>query len=336
MDRNGILCGGAWCVDRILMVDHWPAEETVSTVKAEKIFGGCPGHNMSTALKRLGAPFPVEGLGLLGDDAEGKYLLKVCAELGIDSSALEVRNGIATAMTLVMSSQTTGKRTFFYTPGAHALQTPDDFDFTRTRARIAHLGLPGMHEKLDAPWKKEVSGWVAVLKKVREAGLKANFEMASIPPERTRVAMNPMLPWLDTLIINDWEAGALASIETVRDGITDVAACRKAAEYLIAHTQLSFIAVHFPFGGIVLSRSGEVAEQSSVNVPQSAIVGSNGAGDAFAAGILFGHHEGWPMQKSLRLAHASAAASLRSETTTGSIMPWADCLAQADSWGWRS
>jgi sugar/nucleoside kinase (ribokinase family) len=318
-----------------MMVDHWPAEETVAVIKAEKISGGCPGHNMSTALKRLGAPFPVEGMGLLGDDPAGGYLLGICKEMGIDTKAFEVRKGVATPLTLVMNSLANRKRTFFTVPGAHALQTPDDFDFTATNVRIVHLGLPGFHEKLDTKWGEDANGWVAVLKKARREGIKSNLELASISPERTRAAMDPILPWLDTLIINDWEVGALAKMETVAGGVADVAACRKSAEKLMAMSSLEFIVVHFPLGAIALSRDGGVVEQPSVDVPQSAIIGNNGAGDCFAAGILFGHHEGWPMEKSLRLAHASAACSLRSETTTGAVLPWEQCLAQADSWGWR-
>lgn len=63
---------------------------------------------------------------------------------------LEVRPGITTALTLVMTAKPTGRRTFFYYPGAHALQTPDDFNFEGTRKRILHLGLPGLHAKVDA------------------------------------------------------------------------------------------------------------------------------------------------------------------------------------------
>lgn len=336
MERNGILCAGAWCVDRNMTIDHWPVEETVSTVLAEKLHGGCPGHNMSTALKRLGALFPIEGLGLLGDDEGGRLLLSKCDALGIERSMLEVRPGITTALTLVMTAKPTGRRTFFYYPGAHALQTPDDFNFEGTRKRILHLGLPGLHAKVDAPWNDDASGWVTILKKAKEAGLKANIELASISPERLQRAVDPILPLLDILVINDFEAGALARIETVKDGVADSTACRRAAERLMATTNLSLVAVHFPMGGVVMTRGGAVVEHPSVNVPPSAIVGSNGAGDCFAAGILFGHHDGWPLEQSLKVAHASAAASLRSETTTDAVLPWGDCLKLADKWGWRA
>ena len=290
---------------------------------------------MSTALKRLGAPFPVSAIGLIGDDIDGNKLIKICDDMGIDRLALELRKGISTSHTLAMTAKDSGKRTFFYSAGAHAVQTPDDFDFTKSTARIVHLGLPGLHEKLDGPWKNETSGWIAVLKKARAAGLKPNIELVSVVPEKIRAAALPMLPYLDTLIINDYEAGAITEIETIKNGVTDATACRNAAEKLMEQNNLSLAAIHFPFGGVVLSRRGEVAECASVNIPKSIVAGTNGAGDAFAAGILFGHHEGWPLMQSLKLAHASAATSLRHESTTGSIENWQECLRLAEAWGWR-
>ena len=145
-----------------------------------------------------------------------------------------------------------------------------------------------------------------------------------------------MLPWLDTLICNDHEAGVLASIETVKDGIADAGACRAAAEHLMQAANLSLLAVHFPKGAVAMTRDGTVIEHPSVNVPQAEVVGSNGAGDCFAAGMLFGHHVYWDLKQTVQLAHASSAASLRSASTTESVFPWKDCLALAGKWGWRT
>ena len=61
-------------------------------------------------------------------------------------------------------------------------------------------------------------------------------------------------------------------------------------------------------------------------MPQAAIKGSNGAGDAFAAGMLLGIHEAWPLDECLKLASATAAASLRSVTTNGAVESWRACL----------
>ena len=146
----------------------------------------------------------------------------------------------------------------------------------------------------------------------------------------------PLLPLLDTLICNDHEAGALASLETVKNGIADASACRTAAERLMETTKLSLVAVHFPKGAVAMTRDGTVIEHPSVNVPQTDVAGSNGAGDCFAAGMLFGHHEGWNLKQTVKLAHASSAASLRSASTTEAVLPWKDCLALAEKWGWRT
>jgi sugar/nucleoside kinase (ribokinase family) len=335
MERSGIICGGAWCIDRNYAIDEWPPEETVATVHSVADLGGCPGHNMSTALKRLGAPFPVEAIGLIGDDEEGRMLARICDGMGIGRQALEVRPGVATSLTLAMTARATGKRTFFHMPGAHAIQTPDDFDFSRTSARIAHLGLPGLHPKLDARWKDDVSGWVAVIKKAKALGIATNIELVSIAPERVRAVAEPLLGHLETLIVNDYEAGAITGIATVRGGSADPASCRAAAERLMEGTALSLAAVHYPMGAVVLARDGGRAEMPSVDVPRAEVVSSNGAGDCFAAGILLGHHEGWPLEQSLKLAHASAAASLRAAGTSTSVLPWSECLVLAGRWGFR-
>jgi len=319
-----------------MQVNHWPPEETVAPIIASEDFGGCPGHNMSSALKRLGAPFPVAAQGLVGDDEHGHLLFQICDELGIERSALEMRKGVATSLTYAVTARDTGKRTFFHQSGALALQSPDDFDFSNSNCKFVHLGLPGIHKILDGPWKGEASGWTAVLKKARSAGLKTNMELLTVEPEKIRSVATPFLPFLDMLVINDQEVGAIAEIETVKDGWADATACRAAASSLMQRYPLSLIVIHFPQGAVALSLSGEVAEHVSVNVPKSAIVGSNGAGDCFAAGVLLGQHEGWPLMRCLKLAHASAAMSLRSAATTASVVPWQECLTQADHWGWRN
>ena len=73
----------------------------------------------------------------------------------------------------------------------------------------------------------------------------------------------------------------------------------------------------------------------SLAVPPEAIDGANGAGDAFAAGVLYGIHEGWPIRDSLTLGLCASASALRSISTTSSVGTVAECLALAGQWGWR-
>ncbi len=70
-------------------------------------------------------------------------------------------------------------------------------------------------------------------------------------------------------------------------------------------------------------------------MPAQAVAGVNGAGDAFAAGMLYGVHEGYAVEASLRLGHACAAASMREVSTTQGVASVAECLALADRYGLR-
>ena len=94
--------------------------------------------------------------------------------------------------------------------------TPDSFDFSSTRARILHLGLPGAHKAMDGPWRGDANGWVAVLRKARASGLAANLELMTTRADRLAELGRPCLPHLDWLIVNDYEIGALAGRETRR------------------------------------------------------------------------------------------------------------------------
>ena len=142
----------------------------------------------------------------------------------------------------------------------------------------------------------DANGWVAVLRKAHAAGLGANLELMTTGAERLAELGRPCLPHLDWLIVNDYEIGALAGRETRRaDGSTDPAAVARAIEDVLALGSMRWAAAHFPQGAVVGGRDGSRLALGSVALPASAIVGANGAGDAFAAGMLYGLHEQWPI-----------------------------------------
>ena len=198
-----------------------------------------------------------------------------------------------------------------------------------------HLGLPGIHAIMDAPWEEYPNGWVPVLKRAQAAGMKTNLELVTVSVERLQALTQPCLPYLDTLVVNDFEVGAIAGMATVRDSVTDTAACREAAQQVLQRGSMEVVVVHYVLGAELIARDGTRLHKPSVCVPQEAIHGANGAGDAFAAGFLYARHENWSYEDSLALAHASAAACLRSVTTVEGVASVRDCLALADEWGWR-
>jgi sugar/nucleoside kinase (ribokinase family) len=96
------------------------------------------------------------------------------------------------------------------------------------------------------------------------------------------------------------------------------------------------VIIHFPEGGFARTRKGEDVWQSAVRLPDKAIIGTAGAGDAFAAGVLWGLHESWETPKALQSGVCLAAACLSDPTTTGGIKPLANCLAIGKKYGFRA
>jgi sugar/nucleoside kinase (ribokinase family) len=333
--RRGFITGGSWCVDRNKLIEFWPEEDSISEILSEERRNGGSGSNLAIDMKKLDPKMPVETIGVVGDDDDGRFLQAEADRYGIDRRQLAVSKAAPTHYTECFGSKRTGRRTHMTFNGVGAHLSPDHFDFSATRTRIAHLGLPGVHRTMDAPWQDEANGWVAVLKKARAAGLMTNIELVSIEPARLAALVRPCLPYLDLMVVNDHEIGALAGETTVTPQGTDVEACLRAMRAVLSESPLRMVAVHFPRGALALDREGCVIRQPSLRVPKEEIVGANGAGDAFAAGFLYGFHEGWKPGDCLALAHAAAGASLRGISTTGTVEGWQTCLALARQWGPR-
>jgi sugar/nucleoside kinase (ribokinase family) len=335
-ERRGVLSAGTWCVDFNKSIARWPDEDTSNEVLAIDRQNGGSGSNMAFDLKRLDRNFPVEAMGLVGDDDLGRFLFQECDALGVSRAALRARPEGATMSVDAFNVEANGRRTHFYYQGVAAEMTPDDFNFSSTRARILHLGLPGAHKAMDLPWRGEPNGWVAVLRKARAVGLSANLELMTTRAKRLAELGRPCLPHLDCLIVNDYEIGALAGRETRRsDGSTDTSAVTRAIDEVLALGPMRWAAAHFPGGAVVGGRDGSRLALGSVALPASAVVGVDGAGDAFAAGMLYGLHEQWPIVECLQLGHACAAASMRAVSTTAGVGTVSECLALAKQWGFR-
>jgi sugar/nucleoside kinase (ribokinase family) len=333
--RRGVLTAGTWCVDLNKSIPAWPAEDTMTTITLVDRQGGGSGCNMAIDLKRLDPALPVETMGLIGDDGEGHFLLAECDRYGIERSGLMMAPGGATPFSDCFNALASGRRTHFFAPGVAAEMSPEDFDFSRSQARLLHLGLPGAHATMDAPWREDSTGWATALRRARAAGLKTNLEMVSTGQGEVARFGRSCLPHLDLLIVNDYEIGCVADLETREGGRACGPLVARALKRALDMGPLEFAVAHFPEGAIAATRDGAIVAVGSVAMPASDIVGVNGAGDAFAAGVVYGWHEGWALEKALRLGHASAAASMRAVSTTLGVAKVAEALALAERYGFR-
>ncbi|MGH7120421.1 MAG: carbohydrate kinase family protein [Acetobacteraceae bacterium] len=332
----GFVTGGTWCVDRNKLVEFWPAEDGMAQILAFEQRGGGSGCNFAVDIRKLDPGIPVATIGLVGDDEDGRFLLAEADAYGIERRALAVTAAAPTQCTDAYGSLKTGRRTHLYFQGTAALLTPDHFvGLENFAGRFFHLGLPGVHPLMDSPCGEDSNGWVSVLRKARAAGFRTSLELASAGADRIAVLGRPCLPYLDYLIVNDLEIGALAGVITARAGRTDTDAVERAIRTVAALAPLELVAAHFPTGAVAATKEGTLIRLPSIAVPSEEIVAANGAGDAFAAGTLYGVHQGWDIAMALRLGHAAAAASLRGLSTTGTVGTWHECLAVTGRWGTR-
>jgi sugar/nucleoside kinase (ribokinase family) len=334
--RSGVLAGGNWIVDRVKIVERWPAQDGLSLILGETVGNGGAAYNVLIDLARLKAPFPLGGIGLIGDDGDGRRIRADCRSHGINSRRLYVTRKAPTSYTDVVTVRRTGRRTFFHQCGANALLEPKHFNFGKSRAKWFHLGYLLLLDELDRIGPDGLPRAADVLRRARAAGMRTSLDSASISGDRLARIVPPVLPFVDCLFANDFEAGKLTGIPLSSRGRLKLAAVRSAARRLLAFGVRKWIIVHSPEGVWASSAAGREIWQPSVRVPPSEVKGAAGAGDAVAAGVLYGLHQGWRMPDSLRLAVCAAAASLRDPTCSRGVVGAAECLALGRRFGFRT
>ncbi|MFO1035006.1 MAG: carbohydrate kinase family protein [Hyphomicrobiales bacterium] len=330
MTRSGIVLAGTVVLDVVHMIGHWPDEEQIAFIRETIEAPGGPPHNAAAGLVRLGAPFPVSLICLVGDDPAANTFISKAGDLGLETARVIRATGQTTDVTHVMTSMATGRRTFFVQPGANATMSAEQMMPPDDTGKIYYLGSPGISSSMDAS-----DGWRTALRKARARGFKTAMELCPVPAALQRAQTLPCLALLDYFVINDSEAEILSGLPVSRHGRFDRTLAFAAAQKLLDLGVAELVGIHHPEGAVALRKTGEQAFAPSVNVPQSEIVGTVGAGDAFYAGMLFGLHEDWPLAQCLALGNASAATSLHSATTSASIRPWQQCLAYAAEKGLR-
>jgi sugar/nucleoside kinase (ribokinase family) len=333
--RIGILAGGNWIIDQVKIIDTYPAQEQLANIKGQHQGTGGSPYNVLLNLAKLGVEFPLQAAGLVGKDALGAQIIEDCARHKIDTKFLKATPEAPTSYTDVMTVAGTGKRTFFHHRGANALWDGKDLDFAKTKARFFHLGYLLLLDKMDAINKEGVTLAARVLAAAQAAGLKTCIDVVSEASDRFKAVVTPALKHCDYAIINEYESAMVTGFKIRKEGKLDTVSLRHAAGAILQHGVRELVVIHFPEGCFARTRDGKDHWQPSLKVPDKAIAGTAGAGDAFAAGVLLGLHEGWDLQKCLLTGVCSAAASLSDPTCTGGMKPLAAVQALQKKYGVR-
>ncbi|MCF3650612.1 carbohydrate kinase family protein [Synoicihabitans lomoniglobus] len=332
LERRGVIAGGNFIVDTIISIDDYPREEMLANIIDESPSNGGGPYNVLRDLAALKSPFPLEAVGLVGDDDNGRWIIDDCAQHGISTDRLRVVTTAPTSHTHVMTAQTTGRRTFFHHRGANRLLSPRHFDFAHSSARIFYLGYLMLLDQLDQRDDTGRTGASHVLEAAQAAGLTTVVDLVSVEAPDFRATVAAALPWIDHLIINELEASRFLGRALEND---DASALENAAQQILADGVRVAVVIHTPSGAIVASRREGSHSLGSLDLDPTLFRGANGAGDGFAAGYIHGLHEDLPISERLLLANCTAAASLSDPSPSAGVRPSAACLQLAERYGLR-
>lgn len=334
--RRGLLAGGNWIIDQVKIIDVFPQRESLANIRSQSQGTGGGPYNVLLDLARGGAPFPLFGAGLVGDDALGKQILADCKAHKVGTENLGVTHKAPTSYTDVMTEAAGGRRTFFHARGANALWCGADLNFKKTKARIFHLAYLLLLDALDQPDEEFGTQAARLLAAAQKAGLKTSVDVVSEDSDRFVQIVTPALKHVDYCILNEIEASKTTGFKIRQsDGRVDTVALRHAAGALLQRGVREIVVIHFPEGAFARTRRGDDFWQSSLKLPANYIAGTAGAGDAFCAGVLWGLHEGWEVQRLLLTGVCLAAASLSDPTCTAGVKSLNQALSLKKKFGVR-
>jgi len=323
---NGIAIAGTLAVDYIKYIDSYPAEQQLTTITGIDRSSGGLCCNCALTLAKLDPHLPIQAIGIVGKDEAGDYLLGLlAAHRSMDTTGIR-REG-TTSYTDVMTERSTGKRTFFHCRGANALLAPGHFDFTTMDATILHIGYVLLLDILDGPDDDYPTAMCRVLDSARKAGIQTSIDVVSESGERFTRLVPPVLPYADYCVINEIEAAHTTGL-TLRSKNNEPvignlqAACQKLIDMGVG----KWAVIHMPELSCGLERGGAYVQQESWPIPAGFIKSSVGAGDAFAAGLLYGAYHGCCLRESIHAAGAIATYSLSGAGASDAIIPFPELM----------
>ena len=318
--RRGIACAGNWILDVIHDIPAWPETSELVEITAQTAgLGGGPA-NVSAGLVGMGVEYPVVPVGLLGAGTLGDEVLSLAADAGLDTARLRRTADAKTSQTHVMNVPGES-RTFFHHTGANDLLGPDEIDLPGLDGlglKIFYLGYLNLLDALDRSGPDGRPVAAGVLADARSRGMMTCVDLVSSRKPGYRETVEGALPEIDVLFLNEIEAARATGIAVA--GPTDEAGMTRAAMALAGGGVRRAVVLHSAERTVWLE-DGATHVAAPARVPEAEIASAVGAGDAFAAGVIHGLHEGWGRDACLDLGHRAAAACLRTPTATGGLGP---------------
>lgn len=329
-ERSGILAAGNFIVDTVKVIDSWPQQDTLCTILSQNRSNGGGPYNILKNLANVDDDLPLYACGLVGNDSKGKWVIEDCRKANINTDQLSPTSGCTTSLTDAMSAQDTGRRTFFHNRGANAQFSEADVDLDSSNAKIFYLGYLTLLDSLDILDDKNSTGAARLLSGASDKGFISAVDcVSSSHPQFREIALSSLRA-ADIFFVNEWELSSILGCEVSKHNL------ESSIQSLAALGAKGTIVLHMPEVALSLnSVTGKVSHQGSVNFPSQRIVGSTGAGDAFATGYLYAVHEGWSAQDALKFAACVAASSLTHPSPSDGVPSLSHCIEIGNQYDYR-
>ena len=310
-------------MDRVLGVDSWPNEGNLGLIEGQESLGtGGSAWNDPVNIRAIDPSVPLFSCGVVGDDAMGRYAIAHMSERGIDTSHIEITSLADTSYSIVSNSRQSGLRTHLHAKGACS-----QFDLKHIEAfphplAIAHLGYLLLLDALESSDSDTLRA-VKALEILQSKADKVAIDIVSLDhsPERFRALITPCLPFVDYLIINEFEASQITAEEARSPaGEINGPTCLSTTKRLLDMGVRDTVIIHFPEGALGVSRN-ETVFCPSIEVPREEINCVVGAGDAFASAALYGFYKEKPLRDCLLLGNANARHNITSSSCTDGVVP---------------
>lgn len=319
-DTRGIAIAGNLIADIVNIIDKYPEKLMLATVySSERAVGGCV-PNTLIDIAKMDSDIYLQAIGRLGNDDNGRFIISELNKYGIDTSGLRIDSRLPTAHCSVMSEVSGGARTFFSYCGANDVFCIEDVDIDSLECKMFHLGYMLLLKSIDGPDPDYGTKAAKLLHAVSKKGIKTSIDAVSAEGGRLAETVKPALKYCDYVILNEIETCQIAGISPCTDsGEISINNIKWAMEKLISLGVREKVIVHCTHAGMIMNRDGSFIAVPSLDIPPEDIKGSVGAGDAFAAGCLYGLYKGYGDRQILEYASAAAACNLFASDSVGGM-----------------
>ncbi len=232
---------------------------------------------------RLG--LKVAFIGVCGDDVFGRFMLDEMQKRNVDIGNVIVRPGGYTGLSVILNQAS--DRAILTHPGLIAdLQASSISDSLLRQAQHLHVASYFLQTKLQPDLPN-------LFRRAHSLGLTTSLDTNYDPSEKW-LGFDELLSVTNVFLPNQTEALSL----------TQSADVESASKWLAQKSKLAVLKLGADGALACMDDSVIHAKSIPVNVTDTV-----GAGDSFDAGFLFGHLNGWSLEKSLRLACVCGALS---------------------------